>query len=288
MDTIGERLSSVLSWDRISTFVVEQLLPDLAVATILAIAYFVVWRLIRKVLRAALGKSPLDPTAQNLIERIVKFAVVSVGVVSILKQFGIDTAGVIASLGIAGLTLGFAARDTLSNVISGLFILWDRPFVIGDLIEVEGHYGEVKQITLRTTRLVTVDGKMLAIPNGKIANTTVTSFTNAPNLRLDIAVTVGVDEDLSRVRRVLLGLVVDARYLKEPAAAVVVKALNDYNVELELRVWIGDERLHLPTRFELRERVFEALRAEGVSMPFETLQLAPLEIHDRPSRTART
>ena len=95
----------------------------------------------------------------------VKYTVLTVGVVSALGQVGINTGSLLASLGIAGLTIGFAARDALSNIISGIFIFWDRPFVIGDLIEVNSQYGRVDRITLRSTRVVTVDGRMLAIPN---------------------------------------------------------------------------------------------------------------------------
>ncbi len=274
MDKILERLSAEFSWERMSAFVVDQLLPDVAVAGILLVVYLLVWRVVRTALRAALARSPLDLTAQHLIERVLRMVVVTLALISVLKQFGFDTAGVLASMGIVGLTLGFAARDTLSNLISGLFVLWDRPFVIGDLVEIDGVYGEVKVITLRTTRLVTVDGKMLAIPNGKVANTTVASYTNFPNLRIDIPVTVGVSEDLGRARSVLLALLDgDARYLASPAPVVVVKSLNDYNVELELRAWLVDERLHIPARLELRERAFEALRAAKVEMPFETIQL---------------
>lgn len=274
MDRVFERLSDAFSWDRISAFVVERLLPDLAVAAILFGVYLAIWRIIRRILRAALRRSPLDPTASALIERIVRAVVFTLAVVSVLKELGIDTGGILASMGIVGLTLGFAARDTLSNVISGLFVLWDRPFVLGDLIEIDGVYGEVRSITLRTTRLVTVDGKMLAIPNSKIANSTVASYTNAPHLRIDIRVCVGVAEDLGNVRQVLLSVVAaDHRYLAAPPAVVVVTALNDYNVELELRAWLADERIHIPARAELRERVFEALRVAGVVMPLETIQV---------------
>jgi small conductance mechanosensitive channel len=177
----------------------------------------------------------------------------------------------ITSLGIAGLTIGFAARDALSNIISGVLIFWDRPFVIGDLVEIGGHYGRVDNITMRSTRVVTPDGRMLAVPNTIIVNTTVASYTNFPNLRLDVPFAVGVGEDLGRVREIALALCLqDARLLDEPAPRVVVSALNDYNVALELRAWLRDEQHHIAVRHELRERLFEALRASTVDMPFET------------------
>jgi small conductance mechanosensitive channel len=175
-----------------------------------------------------------------------------------------------------GLTIGFAARDALSNLISGLLIFLDRPFVIGDLVELEDMYGRVDRITLRSTRIITSDGKMLAVPNTEVINKTVASYTNFPHLRLDIAVTVAVDEDLNRVRLVLLDLVGnDPDYLDQPPPRVVVTQLNDYNVALELQVWLRDERQHVEKRFALRERAFDSLTQAGVDMPFETLQLAP-------------
>jgi small-conductance mechanosensitive channel len=132
-------------------------------------------------------------------------------------------------------------------------------------------------ITLRSTRVVTVDGKMLAIPNSTMVNTTVASYTNFPNLRLDVAVTSGVGERVDRVREFLLGLVREhPDFLADPPPRVVVTQLNDYNVALELRAWIKDERQHIPQRFALREAVFETLTEAGVDMPFETIQLTPL------------
>ena len=120
---------------------------------------------------------------------------------------------------------------------------------------------------------------MLAIPNTEILNTTVASYTNFPHLRIDIDVTVGVDEDLERARKVLLGLVEnDERFLREPAPEVVVVALNDYNTALQLRVWLDDERDHVARRLELRERAFLSLQSAGIDMPFETIQIAPVTV----------
>ncbi len=287
MSSIVDRLRDLFSWTRISHYLVEGLLPDLLLAALVFFFFYGLWRLLNKLSSLALARTPLDETARQFIQTVVKYVVLSLGVISTLAQIGVDTAGLLTSLGVVGLTIGFAARDTLSNIISGLFIFWDRPFVVGDLVEVDGHYGQVKEITMRSTRVVTVDGRMLAIPNSTIVNSTVASYTNFPHLRIDVAVTVGVNENLTRVRELLLALVAgDDRYLATPAPAVVVTALNDYNVAVELRAWIHDERAHVPTRLELRERVFETLRGAGVELPFETLQLAPVEVRQAPLPTA--
>ncbi|MCB9758468.1 MAG: mechanosensitive ion channel family protein [Alphaproteobacteria bacterium] len=249
-------------------------LPALLSAGLTLLVFRLITSSVDRLLLAVFNRVDLEPTAESFLRTLTRSSLMIVGVLTALGQLGVDTSSLLASLGVAGITIGFAARDAVSNVISGLFIFWDRPFVIGDLVEIDGSYGRVADITLRSTRLVTPDGRMLAIPNNVVVNTKVASYTNFPHLRLDIPVTVAVTEDLARARALLLALVSDdARYMSEPAPAVLVTALNDYNVQLELRVWIDDEKSHIPMRGELRERVFEALRGAGVDMPYETLAI---------------
>lgn len=255
------------------------LLVNVTVGLAIYVVFYVVWRLLRLLLRPALRRGGMDETAAIFVETLTKYGVLVLGLVTALDAVGIQTSAVLTSLGIVGLTIGFAARDALSNLISGLLIFLDRPFVLGDLVEIEGVYGRVDKITLRSTRVVTSDGRMLAVPNTEVINKTVASYTNFPHLRLDIRVTVAVTENLARVRQVLLNLVQGSdEFLTTPPARVVVTQLNDYNVALELRVWLKDERQHVEKRFELREQVFNALNQAGVEMPLETIQLAPMQV----------
>lgn len=273
-----DRLTTHFAPDVLASTLADLLANSLVAVGIFA-AFYVGWRFLDLLLRAALTRARTDATSASFVYMATKFVILTLGAVQALGAVGVNTAALLTSLGIAGLTLGFAARDALSNLISGVLIFWDRPFVIGDLVEVQGQYGRVDRITLRSTRVVTVDGRMLAVPNATIINSVVASYTNFPHLRIDIPVTVGVGEDLDRAREVLLGLVrSDPVFLGEPKPRVVVTALNDYNVALELQAWIDDEKEHLNVRPLLRERVFKALTAAGVEMPFETLAIAPLEV----------
>ncbi|MCB9745056.1 MAG: mechanosensitive ion channel family protein [Alphaproteobacteria bacterium] len=254
-------------------------LPAIIASLLTLIVFRFIWTGLDRVLRRVLDRVELEATAAAFLRTAVRSALMIVGLLAALDQLGVDTSAVLASLGVAGITLGFAARDAMSNIISGVFIFWDRPFVMGDLVEIDGSYGRVEAITLRSTRLVTPDGRMLAIPNSIVVNTKVASYTNFPNLRLDIPITIGVNEDLGRVRALLVALLDgDPRYKTDPKPMVGVTALNDYNVEIELRAWLVDEKTHVAARMELRERAFEALRAAGVDMPYETLALAPVEL----------
>lgn len=278
LNGIWDRLVELFDPNTLGTLLADWI-ANVAVGLVVMAAFVLLWLLLRWLARPFLKRANLDETATVFTMTILKYTVLGIGFVNAMNAAGINTAAVLTSVGIAGLTIGFAARDAFSNLISGFLIYLDRPFVIGDLVEIEDNYGRVDQITLRSTRIITSDGKMLAVPNADIINKIVASYTNFPHLRLDIPVTVGVDENLAQVRRILLETVaMDERFKDNPAPRVVVQALNDYNVAMELQVWIYDERSHVEMRSELREKAFNALNEAGVEMPFETVQLTPLRV----------
>ena len=259
---------------------IAQGLANLVIGLIVFLAFYLLLRLLVLLMRRTVKKSRMDETTYSFVETTVKYTILIIGALSALNAIGINTAAILTSLGIVGVTIGFAARDSLSNLISGIIIFLDRPFVIGDLVEIDDKYGRVSEITLRSTRVVTSDGRMLAVPNTEIINKTVASYTNFPNLRLDIPVTIAVTEDIEHARQTLLSLVdEDPEYLKSPAPRVVVQQLNDYNVAIELQAWLIDERQHVEKRSELREKVFNAFNKAGIEMPFETIQLNPMQVN---------
>ena len=253
---------------------IGNVVAGLVVGLVVFLVFLVLERIVRRISKPIIENSGLDETARSFVHTIVRYTVIVIGVLATLSAVGININSLLASIGIAGVTIGFAARDAFSNLISGLLIFLDRPFVIGDLVEVGEFYGHVEQITLRSTRIITSDGKMLAVPNNEMINKTVASYTNFPSLRLDIPVTVAVDEDLQQVRELLLDVVKDdPDFLELPEPRVVVTSLNDYNVAVELQAWLKNERNHVEMRSRLREKVFNHLNAAKVDMPFETLRV---------------
>lgn len=164
MNEIWQGLKDQFDPHAIARFLADKL-PEVLSAAFIFTAFLVVWLLLERTLKPLLKRVRLDPTLASFVRSVSKTIILSIGLLSAFRELGFNISSILASLGVAGLTLGFAARDALSNIISGLFIFWDRPFVLGDYIELENYYGRVEDITLRSTRIVTPDGKMLAIPN---------------------------------------------------------------------------------------------------------------------------
>jgi len=119
-------------------------ISDLLVATATFAAYYLLWRIFDLIAKSLTKRTKVERTTRDFILTALKFSVLTLAAVNALAAVGVNTASLITSLGIAGLTIGFAARDALSNLISGILIYWDRPFVIGDLLKVGGHYGRVE------------------------------------------------------------------------------------------------------------------------------------------------
>lgn len=280
IDNIYSKLGEVFDPETIGTLLANGIINIFVIVAVFLI-FYLLWKVLNWLLQPIFRRSKMDETTTIFANSLIKYGILILGLITALDSVGIKTSAVLASLGIVGLTIGFAARDSLSNLISGIIIFLDRPFVIGDLVEIDGKYGQVERITLRSTRVVTVDGKMLAVPNVDVVNKTVTSYTNFPHLRLDIQVTIGVSEDIEKARKILMDLVSDPSYMDEPRPSVVVRELNDYNVLLELRVWIENEREHLQERFRLREAIFNAFNRHNIEMPYETIQLAPFRMEQK-------
>ncbi len=273
MDRLWEELGKYFNYDVIAAQVIL-ISKNALKAGIILLAFYILYRILKRVILKVVEKFELEKTVVNFLFLGLKYVVLIFALVTALDQIGVNIASLVAGLGIAGIAIGFAAKDTLSNIVAGIFIFWDRPFYIGDLVEIEGEYGEVQNITLRTTRIVTPDGRLVSIPNQKIAENKIISYTMFPHLRLDIGVTIGTGEQIEPARQELLKLVRgDKRFMPDKEPVVLVKELGDYYTALELRVWLDKVRNHIPIRAELREKIFNALTAAGIDMPFEKIEI---------------
>lgn len=263
------------AWDILLAALAEFVLSNLIPALLVAVAFWVVLRVSQSVIRGALHRSRrIDAGVQQLILRAARLSVLSFAVIMVLDQVGINVTALIAGLGIAGLALGFAAQDTVQNLIAGVTILLDRPFHVGDNIELHDTFGTVEEITLRTTRVRTLDNQMAILPNSNVISDKLINHSMLRALRVVVPFGIAYKEDPEEARRAVLATTEgDARLHPDYAPQVVVTELGDSSVNMALRLFLKDPQLEVPLRFEYLEKVFFALRAADIEIPFPHLQL---------------
>jgi small conductance mechanosensitive channel len=209
-----------------------------------------------------------------LVDKIYHYAILALGLVMALDQLGVNVAAALAGLGVAGIAVGFAAQDTLSNMISGITIFLDKPFKVGDWITTTDVYGQVSEITLRTTRIRTKRNTWIVIPNRAIIDSTLENHSKRGEMRVDVPVGIAYKEDIDEARGVLLEAV---RGIPGQAAGknpeVAVVALGNSSVDLHVRIWIEDPGDLRPSEAAVVEASKKALDAAGIEIPFPHLQL---------------
>lgn len=218
----------------------------------------------------------LDDTALPLLNKIVRFMVVGAGVLMALEYLGIDVTPLLAGAGVAGLAVSLAARDTLSNVIAGILLILDRPFQIGDRIEMwnapaeTGSWGDVVEIGLRATKIRNPDNIIVVVPNNEIMRRDIVNYTaSGLDIRLRIPLGISYDADTELAKRLILEIARDAPGVKEdPAPKVIVRSFGESSVNLELRVWISDARRRRDIADEITGRVKDAFDRHGVEIPY--------------------
>jgi len=199
----------------------EVLLVNGGLRFIAAIAILAVgWMLatyVKRWVMAGLEHLPIDLTLKPLLASLFRYAVLVLTFILVLGQFGVQTTGLIAVMGAAGLAIGLALQGTLSNVAAGVMLLILRPFRVGQFVEISNHQGAVREIGLFTTILVTRDMTYVSIPNSAVFGGTIINYTREPHRRVDFTVPVDIVNDVELVEKAIAGaLTANAHVLKSP------------------------------------------------------------------------
>lgn len=252
-------------------FGLNNLIPAILVGAFFWALLWVTLRLLRRGFRRS---RRIDSGVQQLLLRSTRLLIYAFGGIAVLAQLGINVTSLIAGLGILGLALGFAAKDTLENFIAGITILMDRPFRVGDNIQLQETFGTVQEITLRTTRVKTLNNQMAIIPNSKAISEKVINHTMLRALRIDVPFGIAYNENPEEARLVALATTKDdTRLHPDHEPRVVLTGLGDSSVDMELRLHLKDPGLENSARMEYQEKVFNALKNAGIEIPFPHLQL---------------
>lgn len=235
--------------------------------------------------------NPADKTLGSFVSGLVSYVVIAIGLIAVLQQLGVQATSVIAVLGAASLAIGLALQGTLSNVAAGVMLLLQRPYRVGDKVELNGRQGVVQAIDLFNTKLLDYDGLTLFLPNGKVFGDMIVNITRAGRRRIELTFGVDYEDDLDLALATLVELAnADRRVLSEPKAWARVTALLDSSVSVTLRCWTAPDDW-INTKFDLVKAVKETFEAKGLSFPYpHQVSMERSEARPRPSppRKAKT
>jgi small-conductance mechanosensitive channel len=236
-----------------------------------ALATFAVGLVVARFLSRAVARlvaKRVQAQEAMLLRRIVFYTVLALVSVSALHQLGVDLGILLGAAGVLTVALGFASQTSASNLISGLFLVAERPFVVGDYIRFGDVTGEVLSVDLLSIKIRTFDNLLVRVPNENIIKDRLTNLTAFPIRRVDLKVGVAYKEDLDRVRQVLLEVADrNPTCLAEPAPRIVFTGFGDSSLDLELWVWAATENF-FTLKTELQVDIKRAFDAAAIEIPF--------------------
>ncbi len=223
----------------------------------------------------------LDETALPMVNKFIRFLVVAVGVLIALPQLGVTIAPLLGGAGVLGLALSFAAKDTLSNLIAGVLLIMDRPFKVGDRIELwnapreTGTWGDVIEIGLRATKIRNPDNLVVVVPNNEIMRRDIINYTmSGEDIRLRIPFSCAYESDIERAKVLLKKAAGEVKGVKlDPSPIVIVRGFGPSEVNLQLRVWILEARHRRRIADEITEKAMVAFAEAGVEIPYPKREL---------------
>ncbi len=218
----------------------------------------------------------LDDIIFDLLNKFSGAIVYSISVVLALDVLGINVMPFVAGAGIMGVAVGFAAKDTLSNLIAGILLIIDRPFEIGDRIEVwsapagTAKWGDVIDIGLRATKIKTTDNIVVIVPNNEIMKRDIVNYTIfTTKIRVRINIGISYDADIEKAKALIIKVADSADWiLKDPAPKVVVRNFGESSVDLQLRVWIKNATKRMDTISFITDNVKSVFDAEKIEIPY--------------------
>lgn len=266
---------------------VADVLISAGISLILALLIFIIGRAIARfagnTLKKVLTKREVDAVLVDFLGMIVTVLILVVTVVAAFDQLGIPAASFLAIVGAAGLAIGLAMKDSLSNFASGVMLVMFRPFTKGDFIDAGGVTGTVDEVRLVSTTLTTPDNKLITVPNALMFNGTITNFSAKNTRRLDMVIGVGYDDDLKVVAEVLKKICKNhADVLDEPATGVFISNLGNSSVDFSVRPWVKTEN-YWPVRAQLLEAAKVELEAAGCSIPYPQTDVHLHQVEAQPA-----
>ena len=282
METIVEVIQKGSFMPGVIEAFLEEILSQalrLGMKVLLCIVFFVIGakliNLFRKMVRKSMEKAGAEEGVRSFVDSFVKAALYVLFLFGLLSWFGVDTASIVALLGSAGVAIGLAVQGSLSNLAGGVLILLLKPFKVGDYIkeDTHGNAGTVTEVKIFYTKLSTLDNQIVVLPNGALANTSLTNMTGGKDRRMILKIGISYSADIKKAKEVLLGLLEEnENVLKEKDYRVFVDELADSAVILDMRCFFPQE-IFWEEKWRMTEDAKLALDEAGVEIAFPQLDV---------------
>ena len=278
--------AEAVMFEEIDPTVIEKFLQELpenafhlGVRVLLALVFFFIGvqciKLLRKIIKKSLERANADVGVTQFIDSFIKVGTYAILIMLIATSFGVDAASIIAVFGSAGVAIGLALQGSLSNLAGGVLILILKPFKVGDYIieDTNKNEGTVTEIQIFYTKLTTPDNKTIILPNGTLANSSLTNVTHAPHRRNEIKIGISYDSDIRTAKKVLQDLLDnDIAVLQDMERNVFVDDLADSSVVIGMRCWFKNEDFW-QGRWRLIEEAKYALEENGIVIAYPQLDV---------------
>ena len=255
-------------------------LPRLGLALLVYLIAHWIATWVSRLLRRRLTIRQADEELIILLQMLTRWGIRALGIVLALEQLAPGRLStLLAGLGIAGITIGFALQDVAKNFIAGILLLLTQPFEIGDTINVNGFTGKVLAINLRSTEMREVDGRYVIIPNSDVFISPIVNFTRAPTRRIQLALGISIDSDLELASRTALTAIQTITgVLADPAPQLVLESFSDSVIQASLYYWIDVAQADYTAAQTSGAIVLNAaLKEAGIVMPYPTVEVTMLE-----------
>lgn len=256
-------------WDK---YLGSHALSKILAAAILLVCCVVFIKILMRLTTRVLSRSKIDKSAHGFIRTMVRMVLVFIAIMLIAGTLGVDTSSLLAIFSIAGLAISLSVQNALSNTVSAVMLLTSKPYKIGDYIAVAGLEGTVREIGILYTRLVSVDGKDIRIPNSQVLSGSITNYSSEENRRVMMTLSASYDDDIDKVKAALIRAAQDERIVtSEPVFARVTKYANSC-IEYSLRFLVRSAD-YWPVYFDVLENVKRVFDEEGIQMTYPHLNV---------------
>lgn len=250
-----------------------KMLPSFLFALFVLLVGIVLSKILLKIIVKALKRTKIDPTICGFVKSLVKIVLYVIVFVIFLSLINVPMTSIITVLGTAGLAVGLALKDSLSNVAGGFIILFAKPLKAGDVIEFSGSTGRVEKVGILYTTLITYDNATVYIPNGKISDGQIINYSEQDTRRVDLEFSASYDADIDKVKSVLKNITDDYdKILKEPSCSIVVARHDDSAVVFYVRPWVKTED-YWTVKFYLTEEIKKQFDKNGIEIPYPQIDI---------------